>query len=68
MFSKVALLATASLAIFAVASPIAEGGSNQCSTGSVQCCNTVQDAKSAQAASAIAGLINVITGPITGQV
>ncbi|TFK37481.1 hydrophobin-319 [Crucibulum laeve] len=68
MFSKVALLATASLAVFAVASPTAGSGSNQCSTGSVQCCNSVQDAKSAQAASAIAGLVGVITGPITGQV
>ncbi|TFK37483.1 fungal hydrophobin-domain-containing protein [Crucibulum laeve] len=68
MFSKVALLATASLAIFAAASPIAEAGSNQCSTGTVQCCNSFQDAKSAQVTSLLSGLAGVDVGAITGQV
>ncbi|TFK37361.1 fruiting body protein SC1 [Crucibulum laeve] len=67
MFSKVALV-TVSLAIFATATTIPQGGNNQCSTGSVQCCNTVESADSAQAAKAIAGLGSLITGPITGQV
>ena len=39
MFSKLALFATASMAIFVAAAPNGGGGiSNSCNTGSIQCC------------------------------
>ncbi|TFK39707.1 fungal hydrophobin-domain-containing protein [Crucibulum laeve] len=66
MFSKIALFAAASMAVLVAASPVPAG--QTCSTGPVQCCNSVQDAKSVDVQNAISGLLSVILGPITGQV
>ncbi|TFK39699.1 hydrophobin-251 [Crucibulum laeve] len=66
MFSKIALFAAASMAVLVAASPVP--GGSQCSTGPVQCCNSVQDASSADAKKALAGLAGILLGPITGQV
>ncbi|TFK32034.1 fungal hydrophobin [Crucibulum laeve] len=57
MFVALPLLATAT------AIPRAD----TCSTGTVQCCNSVQSANSG-AVSLLAGLLGIVLGPITGQV
>ncbi|KAF8344928.1 hydrophobin-251 [Amanita rubescens] len=67
MFSKLAVVATVAFAIFAAAAPT-PGGSFNCSTGTQKCCNSVQDAKSPEAAGVIAGLLGVGVGQITGMV
>ncbi|KAH6890813.1 hydrophobin-319 [Coprinopsis sp. MPI-PUGE-AT-0042] len=60
------LLSTLALATLAVAAP---GGTPapSCSTGPIQCCNSVQDAKS-PSVGLLAGLLGIVLGPITGQV
>ncbi|KAF8149337.1 fungal hydrophobin [Crassisporium funariophilum] len=81
MFSHLALLATASMAIFVVAAPAIE---NSCNTGSVQCCmplflrcyletadffltgNSVHEANSDYFQTYL-GLVGIVTGPLTGQ-
>jgi hypothetical protein len=67
MFSKLAVVATVAFAIFAAAAPT-PGGSFTCTTGTQQCCDSVQDAKSAAATGVIAGLLGVVVGPVTGLV
>ncbi|KAF9484813.1 fungal hydrophobin [Pholiota conissans] len=57
---------TLALACLAVDNATANGGS-KCNTGSVQCCNSVQDARSA-AASKILGQLNIPVQSVTGQV
>ncbi|KJA29772.1 hypothetical protein HYPSUDRAFT_31766 [Hypholoma sublateritium FD-334 SS-4] len=62
-FSALAILALATLA---AATPVRRQD-NQCNTGSLQCCQSTQDATS----SSIAGLLSllgVVIGDITGQV
>ena len=56
MFSKLALIS--SLAVLAVATPT-PGGEQSCSTGPIQCCNSVQPAGAPAAATAL-GLLGVI--------
>ncbi|KAF9255192.1 hydrophobin-251 [Marasmius fiardii PR-910] len=73
MFSRVAAIALLASAMFAVASPVPNGGgdTNICSTGPVQCCNSVQSISISQFLPGIAGLLGllgVVVGPITGQV
>ncbi|KAH6907288.1 hydrophobin-319 [Coprinopsis sp. MPI-PUGE-AT-0042] len=61
-------LSTLALATLAIAAPT--GGtppSQQCSTGSVQCCDSVQAANS-PGVGLLAGLLGIVLGPITGQV
>ncbi|KIY49470.1 fungal hydrophobin [Fistulina hepatica ATCC 64428] len=59
---KLSALATVVLATLAVATPTPRGGGGQsCSSGPVQCCNSVQDASS-PAASSLLGLLGVIVG------
>ncbi|KAJ3769205.1 hydrophobin 2 [Lentinula raphanica] len=50
---------TAALATLAAATPLPRGDSGSCSTGPVQCCNTVQSAQSA-GISTILGLLGVV--------
>ncbi|KAL0958840.1 hypothetical protein HGRIS_014158 [Hohenbuehelia grisea] len=57
----------AALAAFAAAGPVARGGDSKCNTGPVQCCNSVQDSKSAGIAGLV-GLVTALVGPVTGQV
>ncbi|KAJ7577627.1 hypothetical protein C8J56DRAFT_970361, partial [Mycena floridula] len=54
---------TLALATLAVATPARRD--NSCSSGPVQCCNTVQSAQQAQG---ILGALGIIIGDITGQV
>ncbi|PPR01342.1 hypothetical protein CVT24_006342 [Panaeolus cyanescens] len=66
MFSKLAILAAASMAIFAAAAP--QGGiNNSCNTGDIKCCNQVMSSESA-AFKGIASLLALDVTGITGQV
>ncbi|TFK69498.1 hydrophobin-domain-containing protein [Pluteus cervinus] len=47
--------------------PTPEEGSNQCNTGTIQCCNTVQDASS-QNVQDVAALNDITLGSVTGLV
>ncbi|KAF9043361.1 fungal hydrophobin-domain-containing protein [Panaeolus papilionaceus] len=67
MFSKLAVLAAASMAVFVAAAPAAQGINNSCNTGSVQCCNQVMDSKS-DSFTVLAALLGFSISDITGQV
>ncbi|KAF8635426.1 hypothetical protein AX15_000415 [Amanita polypyramis BW_CC] len=43
------------------------GVTNQCNSGTLQCCNTLQDAHSGTVASLL-GPLEAVLGPLTGQV
>ncbi|KAF5379143.1 hypothetical protein D9615_005969 [Tricholomella constricta] len=49
------------------ASAVAVPRGDQCSSGPVQCCNSVQEADSAPV-NALTGLLGIVLGPLTGQV
>ncbi|KAF8204755.1 hydrophobin-315 [Pholiota molesta] len=61
--------ATLALATLAAANPLRRDSSpsNQCNTGSLQCCNSVQSATSPSIATLL-GLLGVVVQGITGQV
>jgi hypothetical protein len=67
MFSKVALLIAATMAVFVAASPIPGGEASQCNTGAVQCCQQVHQSNTAEA-SFLASLVGVSLEGITGSV
>nr|BAB84545.1 hydrophobin-251 [Pholiota nameko] len=68
-FTKMSAFATLALATLAAATPTRrnDSPSNQCNTGSLQCCNSLQSANSASLAGLL-GLLGVVVGTITGQV
>ncbi|KAF8980739.1 fungal hydrophobin-domain-containing protein [Cyathus striatus] len=57
---------TLALATLAAATPTSPPASS-CNTGSLQCCNSVQDANSPSIATLL-GLLGVVIGSVTGQV
>ncbi|KAH0834987.1 fungal hydrophobin [Lanmaoa asiatica] len=61
------LFAVASLAAIAVASPAPLAVRDQCNTGTINCCNSVQQANDANTLLSAFGLVNVLAG-VTGQV
>ncbi|KAH7926414.1 fungal hydrophobin [Leucogyrophana mollusca] len=71
MFSRISAVVFFLLfALLAAASPapeVAVRQTNQCNTGSISCCNSVQDANSSQV-TGLLSLLGVVLGPITGQV
>ncbi|KAH7907316.1 hydrophobin 2 [Hygrophoropsis aurantiaca] len=71
MFARFAIVSAFFFAASAIASPavIARGGGSdsQCNTGSVQCCDSVQNASSPDV-TGLAGLLGIVLSPITGQV
>ncbi|KAG7085688.1 hypothetical protein E1B28_003233 [Marasmius oreades] len=67
MFSRVAAVTLLTSVIIAVASPVPGGDSSVCSTGPVQCCNSVQSSDTPLAAGLL-GLVGAIVGPVTTQV
>lgn len=68
-YSKLSAFATLALATLAAATPTRRQ-SNQCNTGSLQCCESTQDASSSTVTGLLGllGLLDVILGDITGQV
>jgi len=65
---KLAALTTLAVATLAAATPARRNGpGNQCNTGSLQCCNSVQAANSPSIATLL-GLLGVVVGSVTGQV
>ncbi|KAI6042006.1 hydrophobin-3 precursor [Pisolithus marmoratus] len=61
MFSRV--LAVASLAALALAGPLAvRGGSSQCNTGAITCCDETQQASTAQQLLSAFGLVDALAG------
>ena len=62
-----ATLTALAFAAVAVAIPTGSGPSNQCNTGPVQCCNSVQRADSPSAAGLL-GLLGIVVKDLTTQV
>ncbi len=58
MFAKLAIYTTAVFSVLAVATPVARDGGS-CSTGPIQCCQSVESADSA-AGSLLLGLLGVV--------
>ncbi|KAF9002897.1 hydrophobin-263 [Cyathus striatus] len=66
MFSKTAVLFTATLAALAAATPVRRGDS-QCNTGEISCCNSVQKSDS-PVVGVLAALLSLDISDITAQV
>ncbi|KAI1798181.1 fungal hydrophobin [Ganoderma leucocontextum] len=67
MFSRIAPLALVALPLLAAATPLeVRGGEppSSCSTGPIQCCNTVEQA-SAPSAAALLGLLGIVLQDLT---
>ncbi|KAF5348044.1 hypothetical protein D9758_010071 [Tetrapyrgos nigripes] len=60
-------LTVAALASLAAATPLEVRQTDQCNTGSLQCCNSVQSGSSSTATT-LAGLLGIVIGDITAQV
>ncbi|KAF9558361.1 fungal hydrophobin [Agrocybe pediades] len=68
MFARTSVVALA-LPLLAAASvlPRNDGPSNQCNTGTLNCCNSVQSASSSSVAGLL-GLLGIVVGDVTGLV
>ncbi len=66
-FTALSTLTALALAAFAVAVPTGGDPSNQCNTGSVQCCNSMQSASQPVLSKSL-GLINVVVDDVTALV
>ncbi|KAI6144925.1 hydrophobin 2 [Pisolithus tinctorius] len=70
MFPRLAVVIAASFAVLAAATPVevrGDSGDSQCNGGTINCCNSVQDASSSSVTSLL-GLLGLSAGSITGQV
>ncbi|KAG6329817.1 hypothetical protein ID866_9273 [Astraeus odoratus] len=69
MFARAYVLFTIALAGFASAAPnhLARGGSSNCNTGDINCCNSVQSSNSPQVSS-ISGLLGIPLQALTGNI
>ncbi|KAF9558360.1 fungal hydrophobin [Agrocybe pediades] len=69
MFARASTAVVLGLPLLAVANaiPRTDSPSNQCNTGSIQCCNSVQSASSSSVAGLL-GLLGVVVGSVTGLV
>lgn len=66
-FTTLSTLTTLALSAFAVAVPTGSNPSNQCNTGSAQCCNSMATA-SQPAVSTLLGLLGVVIQDVTAQI
>ncbi|RPD65509.1 fungal hydrophobin [Lentinus tigrinus ALCF2SS1-7] len=64
MFARAAAFSLLALPLLAAASPLRRG---DCSTGEVQCCNSVHDSNE-NAISVLLGLLGIDLSSVTGQV
>ncbi|KJA28160.1 hypothetical protein HYPSUDRAFT_212132 [Hypholoma sublateritium FD-334 SS-4] len=67
-FTTLSTFTTLALAAFAVAAPTSSGSSNQCNSGPIQCCNSMQTASQSATTLGLLGLLGVVVQDITGQV
>ncbi|KDQ62772.1 hypothetical protein JAAARDRAFT_203825 [Jaapia argillacea MUCL 33604] len=67
MFSKLSIALAASLAILAVATPTPGEPASSCTTGPIQCCNSVEAANSPAAAGILASL-GIVVQDVTALV
>ncbi|PPQ89209.1 hypothetical protein CVT25_001278 [Psilocybe cyanescens] len=69
MFARASAVFTLALPILAAANaiPRTDSPSNQCNTGTLSCCNSVQSATSSSIAGLL-GLLGVVVGTVTGLV
>ncbi|KDR81005.1 hypothetical protein GALMADRAFT_136068 [Galerina marginata CBS 339.88] len=69
MFARASSVFVLALPVLVAANaiPRTDGPSNQCNTGSIQCCNSVQSSSSS-VVTLLAGLLGVVLGSVTGQV
>ncbi|EMD36632.1 hypothetical protein CERSUDRAFT_115663 [Gelatoporia subvermispora B] len=65
---SVATLSALAMPLLAVATPVELAARQTCSTGSAQCCESVQSAESGGLVATLLGLLGVVVGDITGQV
>ncbi|KAF9483032.1 fungal hydrophobin [Pholiota conissans] len=69
MFARASSVFVLALPVLAAANVLPRNGpnDNQCNTGSLQCCSSVQSASSSLVA-VLLGLLGVVAGDLTGQV
>ncbi|PPQ78970.1 hypothetical protein CVT26_003827 [Gymnopilus dilepis] len=67
MFARAASVFVLALPVLAAASAVPRNNGDQCTTGSLQCCSSVQDASSS-VVSLLLGLLGISVGSVTGQV
>ena len=68
MLSNIYAITTLAMSLLAVATPTPGGEpASQCSTGPIQCCNSVQNADS-PAAAGILALLGIVVQDVTAQV
>ncbi|KAI0682235.1 fungal hydrophobin-domain-containing protein [Earliella scabrosa] len=69
MFSRVAVFTAAALPLLAAATPLAaRGGEPSCSTGPIQCCNSVSSVKDNSALGGLLGLLGVVVQDVTAAI
>jgi len=67
-FSRAASLSVLAMPLLAAATPVELVARQTCSTGTAQCCESVESATSGGLVSLLLGLLGVVVGDITGQV
>ncbi|EJF63705.1 fungal hydrophobin [Dichomitus squalens LYAD-421 SS1] len=68
MFARAFAYAALALPLLAVATPVeVRNDASSCSTGSIQCCSSVQSSDSASS-NIILGLLGIVLGDITGLI
>ncbi|KAI0777702.1 fungal hydrophobin, partial [Trametes elegans] len=67
MFSRVAAYTVLALPLLAAATPVELQARQTCSTGAIQCCNSVTTSESASG-NFLLGLLDIVLGDITGLI
>ncbi|KAI0674327.1 fungal hydrophobin-domain-containing protein [Trametes maxima] len=67
MFSRVVAASVLALPLLAAATPVDLAARQSCSTGAIQCCNSVTESNSASG-NLLLGLLGIVLGDITGLI